>query len=171
MSKIVALKLDVDQFPELEPDPYHPQNTEYVQSLEQAKRVALAHQRDMTPRNVHIAKMHFAGQTAVTIADKLDIGPATVGRVIKDNQTQRLIQLLHYIQDAIDGPSVAQRKWWLNKIATDNIDDKPHLATAAIAELNKMGMNQHMVETGASVGNTVNITINQAHFPRTELDG
>ena len=70
----------------------------------------------------------------------------------------------------VDGPSIAHRKAILNRIIVDNQKKAPKVATAAIAELNKMDVQQHNIENDTG-GPQVNVTINQNVFPRTTLDG
>lgn len=171
MMTVTSLKLNADEFPELVADPYHPQNAEFEQSINRIKAAAMAQQAKMTPRNVHIIKQHYAGQTNIKIAENFNVTPQTVSKTINSQAGKRLLTLLHYLADALAGPSLALRKSMLYKIAQDAIDVDRKTSIAAIAELNKMGMNEHMIESGDTGGNTINVTINQNHFPRTELDG
>jgi hypothetical protein len=163
--------LDLTQFPEIEPDEFHPQNDEFNRNIEQVKRVIMAHQRGMTPKHVQMVKYYFAGTTQVQIAEQVSSSPNTVGRVINSDRGQRLVQLLHYMAEAIAGPSIAQRKAMLSRIAQRAEQKDPKTAIVAIAELNKMGVTEFTQENDDNGPQQVNITINNNHFPRTELDG
>ena len=167
---LIPSNLNLAEVPELEADPYHPQNDHFYQQTEQVKRSIVAHQRNMKPLHVEITKMYFQGTKQAKIAEVLDITPTTVSNVIKRDDVQRLKGLLHYYQMSIDGPSVAHRKAILNRIIVDNEKKAPKVATAAIAELNKMDVQQHNIEADSG-GPQINVTINQNVFPRTSLDG
>jgi len=159
----------MDEAPELEANPYHPSNDQFEKDNEQLKRLITAQQRKLSPRNVQIVKAHFKGIKGTQIADEFGLHPNTIGKVINHPDSQRLIRLLHHFQASIDGPSIALRKAMLHRIAVDTIKEQPKTAIAAIAESNKMDVNQHNIENDG-FGTVHSITINQNFFPKTDLD-
>ena len=157
-------------FPVLEADEFHPANDKFNKDNEQVKRLITVEQRQMTPRNVSIVKMHFRGMKNKDIAEQAGIGATQIGTILKQVHATRLIQLLHHLQASIDGPSVALRKAMLHRVAIRNEIKEPRVMISAVAELNKMGMNEHVVNS-EGFGQTVQIQINQNFFPKTPLDG
>jgi len=168
----IALRhLDLAEFPELEENPYHPQNDEFARNNEQVKRMIMAHQSTMTPKHVQVVKLHHQGMTNVKVAEVVNFTPATVGNVLRRADARRLGDLLAYFEASLEGPSVALRKAMLHRIATDNEKTKPTVAIQAIAEQNKMDVQRHNIENDGGGSPNINITINQNVFPRTILDG
>jgi hypothetical protein len=163
------MPLDIAEIPEVEDNPYHPMNDRYYADMRHAENRVMAAQRQMKPKHVQIVKMHFAGWTNVKIAEQVGNTDVTVSRVIHTPAGQKLLQLLRYIQSAADGPSAAHRKAILYRIITDNEAKQPKVAITAIAEINKMDMNDHLVKSGTAPGQ-VTIIINENTFPRTALD-
>lgn len=163
--------LDVAEVPELEPDPYHPQNDQFNRSIEQVKRAIVAHQRTMTPKHVNIVKLHHLGHTNVKIAELENVTPATVGRVIHSKAGARLADLLAYLQASLDGPTFSHRKAVLHRLVVDNEGKDNRIVIAAIAEMNKMEHQEYQRTLDPNAPTQINITINQDTFPRTVLDG
>lgn len=163
--------LDVAEFPELEEYEFHPQNDQFNRHIEQVKRVMIAHTRNMAPKHVSIAKLHFQGQKHIRIAEMVDVTPQTVSKVLQRDDTQRLLNLLRYYAAAQDGPTIAHRKAILTRIAQRMEEKNPKLTISAVAELNKMDVQQHTIETTDKGAPQTNVVINQNFFPRTTLDG
>jgi len=163
------MPIDIAEVPEVEDNPYHPMNDRYYKDMRHAENRVMAAQRQMKPKHVQIVKMHFAGWTNVKIAERVGNTDITVGRVIRTQAAQNLLHLLTYIQSSAEGPNAAHRKAILYRIITDNEERQPKVAITAIAEINKMDMNDHLVKTGTAPGE-VTIIINESTFPRTTLD-
>jgi len=167
---IDKMQLDIAEIPEVDENPYHPLNDRYYKDMAHAQNRVMAMQRQMKLKHVQIVKMVFAGWNYVKTAEKVGVNPMTVSKVVNGAEGQTLLQLLNYIQAAADGPTAAHRKAILYRIAVDNQENAPKVAIQAVSEINKMDMNQHLINTGNAPG-TVTIIINEKTFPRTELDG
>jgi len=163
------MPLQISEVPEVDDNPYHPANDAYNKDVQHVQSIVMATQRMMKPKHVQIAKMHFAGRRGVDIAEEVNVTPNSVSTVLKRADVKKLLSLLIYIQAAMEGPSAAHRKAILYRIVVDNEKNSPKTALQAIAELNKMEMNNHLIETGQGP-NQVSITINENYFPKTPLD-
>ena len=130
----------------------------------------MSHQRAMSPKHVSTIKMHFTGMTQVKIAEQIGYAPSTVCDIIKSEKGQRLLTLLRYVDSAMLGPSASHRTAILYRIVKRNEEKNPKVALQAIAELNKMDMNNH-TKNLENVPTNTTIIINPTHFPKTALDG
>ncbi len=116
----------------------HPANDQYLQNQKLMQQQIVDQSNRMTPVHVMIVKHHHTGLNNKAIAHKLGITPTTVSRVIKSPKGQRLKTLLAFYQHGIEGPTVAQRKNMLWRMAVKNEDDRPTVSKECIAELNRM---------------------------------
>jgi len=167
---LANMPIDISNFPEIEENRYHPMNDRFNQEISHVQKIIMAHQRSMKPKHVKVAKMRFAGHTNVDIAEATGYSEGTVSRIAQRNDVDRLLSLLNYIDSAMAGPSTSHRIAVLHRIVVDNEIKNPKVAIQAIAEINKMAVNQHNMDSETVPGQTT-IVINQNHFPKTPLDG
>jgi hypothetical protein len=167
---IENMPIDIQDIPEIEENEFHPMNDQFNREIKHVKSIIMAHQRAMTPKHVRVIKMKFTGATNVSIAEAVGYADATVGIIVNSQNGQRLLNLLTYIDAAMAGPTAAHRLAILNRIIVRNEEANPKVALQAIAEMNKMDMNDHAKDQDDTPA-TTNITINQNYFPKTPLDG
>lgn len=164
------MPLHITDIAEVEENPYHPHNDAYHKEIKHLQNIIMVTQREMRPQHVAVAKMHFAGRANVDIAKELDYTPNTISNILHREDVQKLLTLLNYVDAAMSGPTSAHRRAVLTRIMVDNENKNPKIALQAIAEMNKMDMNQHAIDTGDLGHQPTQVIINQNYFPKTALD-
>jgi hypothetical protein len=149
--------------------PHHPSADAYMEGLRTIQRAIVAQSQKMKRNTVLAIKQHHRGVSTTEIAKELKIGYATISKVIKSESGQKLIALLAYYQEAIDGPQEAQRRHMLWRIAANNEEIAPKVTISAVAELNKMDNIGKEAQANIQTGD-INIIINN-QLSRTALDG
>jgi hypothetical protein len=152
-------------------DRYHPEGDAYMQNLRSVQQAVVAASGRLTPAQVRAAKLRHTGDDYTSIAKKIGKAPATVSKWLKHPDAVRLLTLLRHYASTLGGARVEQRKHMLWRIAVDAETDDPRTAIQALAEINRMDMNTHAIESGTAGSTTVNVVINQDQLPRTTLDG
>jgi hypothetical protein len=135
---------------------------EHVREIQRA--VMLASQ-SIKPIEVRVAKHHHSGMSKKDIAKRISKSQAWISKTLTTPGVVKLKALLCYYQESLDGPKEAQRVAMLWRIACTNEEDKPSVAIAAIAEMNRMSNLLGVGEVPA-----VHITINQEVMPKGILD-
>lgn len=167
---IENMPIDIAEIPEIEENPFHPMNDQFNKEVKHVQNIIMAHQRQMKVKHVKVVKMRFAGHSNAKIAEMTGYSENWISKVVKRADCQRLLGLLNYIDAAMAGPSVSHRLAILTRIIIRNEEKNPKVALQAIAEMNKMDMNEHNKGL-TDMPTTTNITINQNYFPKTPLDG
>lgn len=157
-------------------DKYHPHGDAFTTNLRNIQRAIVTASSKMRPKHVEVVKLYHTGihKSLTKIADHSKLHPSTVRKIVQSPDGLALLTLLRHYAAALEGPRVSQRKHILWRIAVDNEEDNPRIAIAAVAELNRMDMVQHQIESTPNPNGPapmVNITINQDQLPRTTLDG
>ena len=150
--------------------PHHPSADKYIEGLRDCQRAIVAQAQKMKRVNVLAIKQHHRGIATSAIALELKVSAGSINRAINTDAGQKLIALLAYYQEAIDGPNEAQRQAMLWRIASNSETVDPRTSIASIGELNKMSGIGKDAKENSEASTTVNITINQ-QLTRTALDG
>jgi len=148
--------------------PHHPAADKYIEGLREIQRAIVEQSQKMKRKEVIAVKQHHRGVNMSDIAAEVGHTAAWVSKHIKSSMGQKLIALLAYYQEAIDGPNEAQRRNALWRVAVNNEEIAPKNTISAIAELNKMDNIGKEAQAGISTGD-INIVINQ-QLSRTALD-
>jgi hypothetical protein len=148
--------------------PNHPSSDEYVEGLRNIQREIVGQSVKMHRLSVLAVKQHHRGQSAGDIATEMGKSFSWVKKQIKSDDGQRLIALLAYYQEAIDGPNEAQRRAMLWRISMKFEVLAPKVTISAIAELNKMHGIEQIAKASVTSGD-INIVINN-QLSRTALD-
>jgi hypothetical protein len=148
---------------------YHPSADEYQIAQREIQQKIFAFGRQMKPEHRELARLYRTSMKPAEIAKKLDRNIQTVYRWFKRDDVIRMVTLMDYLQQQIDGPNVEHRKAILWRIAVDNEDPKPNIAIQAIQEMNKMSGTYQEGGNGGN-GNIVQIQINGDILPRGPLD-
>ena len=166
-------EIDLDNIPAaILVDEYHPLGDEYTKNLQAIQRLIVAASAKLRPNQINAVKQHHSGSSNTLISDRLGVNPATVATWLKKPAAQELKNLLGFYAASVGGVRVDQRRHMLWCIAVDNQHQAPKTTVTAIAEINRMDMNVHTVNTAAPTGDTtVNVIINQDQLPKTALDG
>ncbi len=154
--------------PAIQESTAHPAADVYVVHLREVQLAIVKQSLSMDKKLVAAAKDHHrgipvsesiinVGRTATWIAKNLKTVPAL-----------RLIALLAYYQEAIDGPDEAQRRAMLWRISVNNETAQPKVSISAIGEMNKME-NIGKEALNALTSGDINIVINN-NLSRTALD-
>lgn len=154
-------------------DRNHPENDDYMKSLEHVQRQIMHASRTLRPKQVNIIKSVFAGDLFTVVAAKHSCHPATVGKLVKSPNGQRLLGLLHYHMKLLEGPNEALRRNMLWRIAVREELQDPKTSIKAIEAVNKMHFQRHQIENpnaGDTVKPQVTININQNVMPKGKLD-
>jgi hypothetical protein len=146
-------------------DKYHPDNQEFMQLVRQNKRLIVHHTAMCRPNHVEILKLHIKGRTQADIAEHMNRSPGNIWAVLKRPEIQDLKQSLSHLAVLYEGPSLEMRKRHLWEICVDNKRDDPRVSIQALKEMNSMdGVGKEKTEQ------KIEITINNANFPRSPLD-
>jgi hypothetical protein len=151
--------------PELELDPYHPDNQQFTKSKRSLEHLLVTQQAKCRPRHVRIAKDKHSGFPNIEIAKRNNVHTSTVQHVLKRKEVADLQYLLQRYDAHMSGPTLAHRKHEVWKIAHDNREDDPGTSLRAHDMLNKVeGVYVQKVDQ------TVKIEINANVFPKGTLD-
>jgi len=146
-------------------DEYHPANQPFYQHQKHIQRAIVAQSVKCRPKHIEAAKLHVRGMPNKEIAEQLGYAQNTVVTIFARKNIQELIELLHFYDLHLEGPSIEHRKRMLNEIAVDNQAEDPKTSIAAVREMNSMdGVGRDKVDT------KVNITINNTQLPKGVLD-
>lgn len=146
-------------------DKYHPDNQNFMQLVQQNKRLIVHHTAMCRPAHVEILKLHIKGRSSADIAEHLNRSASNIWVVLHRPEIRDLKQSLTHLAALYEGPSIEQRKRHLWEIAIDNKDDDPRVSIQAIKEMNLIdGVGKEKQDT------KVEITINTTNFPRSQLD-
>ena len=151
---------------ELLTDAYHPGNHEYLQSLNNLKRLIVAQTACMLPWHVTAVKRRVEGTSTKDIATYLNKKPAAVSQALAKDSARELRALLQHYNLSMDGPTDSLRRRVLWEMAMDFKDIEPNVTLKSIAELNKMnGTYTTNIKTA-----DINIVINNEILPKGKLD-
>ncbi len=147
-------------------DKYHPDNQGFMQLVRQNKRLIVHHTAMCRPGHVEVLKLHIKGRSQADIAEYTQRSAGNIWQILKRPEILDLKQSLTHLAALYEGPSIELRKRHLYEIAIDNKQDDPRVSIQAIKEMNIMdGVGKEKTDT------KVEITINNANFPRGTLDG
>lgn len=156
-------------------DAVHPENDAYMQAIEHIQRKIMHASTRLRTKQVNIIKSVFSGMTFTQAAEHNKCHPATVSKLVRTSDGQRLLSLLQYHLKLLEGPNEALRRNMLWRIAVASEQQDPKTAIKALEALNKMHfqtqqLKQPQLTHGQSATQVVNININQAVLPRGVLD-
>ena len=157
--------------PEFLLDENHPANDAYLQKVRRVEQWLVFESTKVKPKHLSIIKAYAAGQKQKIIAEQQGVTPQTVSNVVNKETSQKILSLLAYHLQLLEGPQEAQRRAMLWRIAQDNEHDSPRTAITALEAINRMDL-AHYDQQRDQMGHTpmVNITINAAELPQTVLD-
>jgi hypothetical protein len=142
----------------------HPAADRYIQHLREVQKAIVAQSLNMDRRLVLAAKLRHRGISFEDMTKEVGRSPSWCGKHVQTEPAQRLIALLAYYQEALDGPQESQRKAALWRIEVANEEINPKVAISAIAELNKMEA-PGKEALGALIGGDLNIIVNNNLTP------
>ena len=143
---------------------------DYLQTLTQIQKAIVYASKQLKPTQVQMAKLHHKGSNFTEIAAAVGKAPTTVSKHLDKPEVQKLLSLLQYYEIALDGPSIAQRRNMLWRIAKNNEQVAPKTSISAIAEINKVDPVLAAQNSGNTGNSTINIQINEQILPRGVLD-
>lgn len=150
---------------ELMLDTYHPDNQEFMQSVNHLKQLMVAHEKRCRYRHVLIAKESYAGKKSTDIAEKMGIHVGTVHSILRREEIKQLLSLMQHYGALWEGPTIQHRKRHLWEIAVDTKTTDERVSIQAIKEMNAMdGVGKEKINP------QIEITINSTMFPSTALD-
>ncbi len=163
------LTYDASKLPKVILDnPNHPSADAYIQDLRKIQQQIVDQSLSMNKKAVLAAKAHHRGKSYTEIGVELGRTPSWASQIVKTEPAQRLIALLAYYQEAVDGANEAQRRAMAWRIATANEHNQPKTALAALETMNKMDAIARDAKNNSS-GN-VTVIINQQQMPKGALD-
>ena len=146
-------------------DAYHPDNSEFMKSVNHMKQLVVVASAKCRPRHVKAAKMHMDGKSNIQIAEAIGFKPTTVSIIIHRKEVQELIALLRHYSGLWDGPTAQHKKRILWEIAQDNQKTDPKETRGAIDLLNKMdGIYTQKID------HEIKVTIDSGTFKHSVLD-
>ena len=149
-------------------DRTHPANDQFMLGIEHVQRQIMHQTTTLRPKQVQLLKSVFAGNDHTQTGLKHHTHPTTVSRLVKSDKGQRLLNLLHYHLQLIEGPNEAQRRAILWRIAKANEHLEPNTTIKATEALNKMHFQQKQLEQPQAAPQVV-IHINNS-MPKGHLD-
>ena len=152
---------DPNSLPDAVADEYHPSADRYLQNIKEIQRAIVSQSRGMSPLAVQAVKGYHSGETYTATAAVIKKSPQWISKQVNSDEGQRLLALLAYYREAIDGPNDAQRNATLWRIAVDNEKKDAKVTISAIAELNKQANIGKDALAGLTTGD-INIVINNS---------
>lgn len=157
-------------------DRAHPENDDYMKSVEHVQRQIMHANSLLRTKQVNILKTIFAGHNYTDTASRHNTSPQTVSKLVRSTNGQRLLNLLQYHLKLLEGPNEGLRRNMLWRIAADSEEIDPKTSIKAISELNKMWYQAKQLEqnltgpTTTQQAPTVIINIDSTVMPKTTLD-
>ena len=152
---------DPNSLPDTVADEYHPSADRYLQNIKEIQRAIVSQSRGMSPLAVQAVKGYHSGETYTLTATTIGKSLPWVSKQVNSDDGQRLLALLAYYQEAINGPNDAQRNAMLWRVAVDSEQNDPKVAISAVAELNKQANIGKEALIGLTTGD-INIVINNS---------
>ena len=152
---------DPNSLPDAVADEYHPSAERYLQNIKEIQRAIVSQSRGMSPLAVQAVKGYHSGETYTLTATTIGKSLPWVSKQVNSDDGQRLLALLAYYQEAINGPNDAQRNAMLWRVAVDSEQNDPKVAISAVAELNKQANIGKEALIGLTTGD-INIVINNS---------
>ena len=152
---------------ELRANPHHPSADKYIQQLKEIQQAIVLVSSEMTPKTTQVIKRWHKCETKTQITKEMNSSQSFVSKAIASPMGKKLLALLSFYQEALDGPVEAQRRAMLWRIAHDTEERAPKTSISAIVELNRMADMGKNLNQGNT---TVNIHIDQSTLPKTTLD-
>jgi len=152
---------DPNSLPDAVADEYHPSADRYLQNIKEIQRAIVSQSRGMSPLAVQAVKGYHSGETYTLTATTIGKSLPWVSKQVNSDDGQRLLALLAYYQEAINGPNDAQRNAMLWRVAVDSEQNDPKVAISAVAELNKQANIGKEALIGLTTGD-INIVINNS---------
>ena len=121
----------------------------------------MSQSRGMSPLAVQAVKGYHSGETYKLTATTIGKTAQWISKQVNSDDGQRLLALLAYYQEAINGPNDAQRNAMLWRVAVDSEQNDPKVAISAVAELNKQANIGKEALIGLTTGD-INIVINNS---------
>lgn len=156
-------------------DRSHPANDDYMKAVEHVQRGIMHANSQLRTKQVKILKSIFAGNNYTQTAKMHQTTAVTVSRLVSSPTGQRLLNLLQYHLQLIEGPNEAQRRSMLWRIALKEEAIDPKTSIKALGELNKMHYQSKQLTAALNQDNPqqapqVVININQTTMPKGKLD-
>ena len=152
---------DPNTLPDAVADEYHPSADRYLQNIKEIQRAIVSQSRGMSPLAVQAVKGYHSGETYTLTATTIGKSLPWVSKQVNSDDGQRLLALLAYYQEAINGPNDAQRNAMLWRVAVDSEQNDPKVAISAVAELNKQANIGKEALIGLTTGD-INIVISNS---------
>jgi hypothetical protein len=152
---------------------HHPQNDDFMRSLQHVQRQIMHISNTLRPKQVTILKALFSGMTNIAAAKLHSTTAPTVSNLKNSTKGQDLLSMLQYHQQMIEGPNIAQRRSMLWRIAVreELIDPKTSIkATEALNKMTFQEWEQSNPTNGQAQPSQVTININQELLPKGNLD-
>lgn len=163
------LTYDSSKLPEvILANPNHPSADAYIKDVKAVQQQIVDQSLVMDKKTVLAAKAYHMGKNYTEISKEINRSLSWVSRIVKSDPAQRLIALLAYYQEAVDGANEAQRRAMAWRIATANEHNQPKTSLAALETMNKMDAIAREAKNNSS-GN-VTVIINQQQMPKGALD-
>ena len=152
-------------------DEHHPANDTYIQSVEHVERQLMHASSLLRPKQVKMMKSVFQGMNYTETAKFHGASARHVSQTAKSPNGARLLKLMSYHLQLLEGANLGQRRSMLWRIAQDNEKLQPKTAIAAVESLNKMTFKEWEQKNpqNSGQGATTTIIIGDT-MPRTVLD-
>ena len=152
-------------------DEHHPANDTYLQSVEHVERQLMHASSLLRPKQVKMMKSVFQGMNYTETAKFHGASAQHVSQTAKSPHGARLLKLMTYHLQLLEGANLGQRRSMLWRIAQDNEQLQPKTSIAAVESLNKMTFKEWEQKNpqNQQKGNTTTIIIGDS-MPRTVLD-
>jgi len=116
-------------------DKNHPSNDIYMRSVDHVQRQIMSQTALLRPKQVQMVKCVFNGLNYTETALKVGCSPSTVSKVVQSQNGARLLKLLQYHLNLLQGANTAQRRNMAWRIAVDNEQTDPKVSLQAIKTL------------------------------------
>ena len=161
------LKYDPDEVPlALRANPLHPSTDRYLLYLQEIQKAIVDVSLQMPKMGVVAIKLNRLGKSYTDIGKEVGRSPNWVSKTLKTPLARKLATLLAFYQTALDGPTEAQRRNILWRVALASEERAPKTTIAAVSELNRMDGTG--IDSNRPAATT--IVINQTLFPKGALD-
>tara|TARA_R110000796_G_scaffold52744_1_gene124199 strand:- start:13073 stop:13642 length:570 start_codon:yes stop_codon:yes gene_type:complete len=155
-------------------DRHHPENDQYMKSIEHVQSKIMFLTTMLREKQINILKSVFSGENYTQAGKRHGSVAATVSKLVKSHYGQQLLNMLQYHRQLVEGPNEALRRNMLFRIAQNAEEYDPRTSIKAIGELNKMHHQSQLLANPNAGGQqtipAITININQELMPKGALD-